>query len=375
MSQVTCAISGLRFQTNFCNSLTLPANEGFPHPIFAAPTKYLERMYSQHTRGNLNAIDSYLLFLALAHSSDSIYWEHPVTLDPTQDSTQALVENNIHQLISVLHKTRAIKHPSFQQPKFKVTYENSKLLQIPNWIKAWHSNIEHFHRGRATQHELDNLHEVEVKLSKLILSGESPERYSYVVADWADKAACFPDDKAESYKQVIRACFNTNKMFNTPLALIKEIKEYCEANIEVGSIHFHTLSKVLNEGISRHIDYLGGSSLALGYTLLPPSSNERSCLPDLDSTATEVSKEQASAASEYLASLVASTTSNAEQEEPPKRERFPDNLSFLKAKLEYRVKSNAVATAAKKEKAAALKAKIAATSTSSASSTISKGDL
>ena len=49
----------------------------------------------------------------------------------------------------------------------------------------------------------------------------------------------------------------------------KEIKDFCECNIEAGSIHFHTLLAVIGEGISRHIDYLGGSTLALGYTLLP----------------------------------------------------------------------------------------------------------
>ena len=40
------------------------------------------------------------------------------------------------------------------------------------------------------------------------------------------------------------------KMFNTPLVLLKEIKDYCECNIEAGSIHFHTLIQVLQEGIS-----------------------------------------------------------------------------------------------------------------------------
>jgi hypothetical protein len=194
------------------------------------------------------------------------------------------------------------------------------MIQIANWIEAWQENIDDFKHGRADLRQIQDLQEVENKLSKLILSGEPPERYSTTIAAWASQAAEFPPASDELYQRTIRSCFNITKMFNTPLSLLKEIKEYCECNIEAGSIHFHTLSAVLKEGIKRNTDYLGGSSLALGYTLLPAE--------DLtpESRAAEL-KNQAE-----VAALAAKAP-----ESKPVRADYASSLDFLRAELAYRV--------------------------------------
>ena len=106
----------------------------------------------------------------------------------------------------------------------------------------------------------------------MLNSGIPLDKLAGIVSEWASQAADFPHDKDDLYRKVIRSCFNATKMFNTPLATIKEVKDFCECNIQAGSVHFHTLSEILKEGIHRHVDYLGGSSLALGYTLLPVSN-------------------------------------------------------------------------------------------------------
>ena len=105
-------------------------------------------------------------------------------------------------------------------------------------------------------------------------------------------------------------------MFNTPLADIKEIKDYCECNIPLGSIHSHKLFEVLKEGISRHVDYLGMSELSLGYTLLDSEGNAVTDTRGKDSVNNIVSS-----APEAL----------------PVREEYPDSLSFLKAKIAYKI--------------------------------------
>lgn len=349
MAYVTCAISGVLFECSYFSALRLPATEGFPHPIFAANKKFLDALYKQHTKGQLNSTDSYLLFLAYLHSSDKIIWKYSATCNPNEDKVKKLVENNLAQLVAVLNKTNAIRHPRFKQPSFKVTYENANLAQIPNWIKAWEANIEAFYSTQASLTDLDALNKVQNKLANLILSGESPEKYSAVIADWACRAGSFPADKAERYKEVIRTCFNITKMFNTPLALLKEIKAYCEENIEVGSIHFHTLMQVLNEGITRHIDYLGGSSLALGYTILPTlqtvlGADAGSLVPLHSAQAKELEtrREQVKEADERLAGIIASAP-----DKQPVAEDYTSYGEFLKAKLAYRVAANAAKEAAK----------------------------
>lgn len=335
--RITCAISGLRFDTSYLEGISIEHTEGYFHPVFALPYRNLHHLYVQHCKGELTCNDSYLLFLAFLHSSGKVTWKHPATLKPTDARTKKLIENNLRQLIRVLEKTAVIKHPSFRQPEFKVTLDTSSLEQIPNWITAWNANIEFFQKGLVDIRVAQSLQEVENKLSYHIISGAEPQRYSYIIAKWASQAAGFPLDKDENWQKIIRSCFSITKMFNTPLPLLKEIKDYCECNIEAGSIHFHALSEVLREGISRHVDYLGGSSLALGYTLLPTLTDSSSESTGTDSVSPVPLKslEQERKSAEELLTIAASAPTA-----PPVPSSYPDTLSFLKAKLAFRVAKN-----------------------------------
>jgi hypothetical protein len=121
-------------------------------------------------------------------------------------------------------------------------------------------------------------------------------------------------------------------MFNISLELIKEIKDYCECNIDCDSIHFHTLSQVLREGIHRHTNYLGGGSLALGYTLLTEGTK----------TPEEKIREERNKAELEQIALQATDS-------PPQKEDYPDSLSYIKARLAYRVAKNLDNEVIKKE--------------------------
>lgn len=318
MAKITCAISGLKFTTSAFDTLSIPHTSGYYHPIFAASYTQLHQYYTKHCKGLLTPNDSYLLFLAFLHASDKIEWIVPVALSPNNSGTKRLIQNSLAQLIRVLEKTAIIRHPSFKQPSFKVTPEGNHLEQIPNWIQAWDDNIYLFYNEKATEKEQHDLILIENRLSRLILSGEKPERYSHVIASWASQAAIFPPHKDEYWQRTIRSCFNIDKMFNTPLKDLKEIKDFIECNIEAGSIHFHTLCHVLNEGISRHMDYLGGSSLALGYELLPAR------------TPAQKAKE------EIGENKIKEITEKAPEKEPVVTD-YPDFVTYLQAKLAYRV--------------------------------------
>lgn len=314
MARIHCAISGIVFHTDNV-PLVLPATAGYFHPVFAASNRHLYELYSKHIQGHLTSTDSYLLFLAFLHSTDKIRWEHPATCLPKEKGTIQLVENNIQQLIYVIEASNIISHPSFQQPAFSVTKGNSKLLQVPNWIAAWEDNIIAFKEGYKSQRIQEDLQKLENKLSYYIKSGLSPKDYSFAVASWAAKAADFPTTKREEWCKIIRTCYNSNKMFSTPTAELKAIKEYCEENIEAGSIHFHSLMSILREGVKRHKEFLGlGSPEALGYTLLP-----------VDSTQGDIE----------LAAILAKAP-----KAPPKREDYDTSLNFLRAQLRYRVVTN-----------------------------------
>ena len=320
MARVTCAISGIHFDVSYLETTHIPHSVGYYHPVFTIPITKLYQLYYQHTRNNLSPTDSYLLFCAFLHNTKQVDWQHPASLNPHEARTKKLIQNNLAQLIKVTEKTSIIQHPSFTQPSFVVSYDNCQLDQIGNWIIAWEENLILFNTKLADQYTRKSLQEIENRLSAMVDTGVPLDKLAGIVADWASQAAEFPHDKDDLYKKVIRSCFNSTKMFNTPLATIKEVKEFCECNIQAGSVHFHTLCEILKEGIHRHVDYLGGSPLALGYTLLPVSGTP-------SSRAELEVKNQA----ELLAIAAGAPL------EPPVVSEYPDSLSFLKAKLAYRV--------------------------------------
>ena len=271
-AKVTCAISGITFEVSHVGRLYIPASTGYFHPIFAASYTDLYSLYTAHCKGQLTPTESYLLFLAFMHSTSKIDWSYPCSLNPKDSYTTKYIENNIAQLLETIEKSACIEHPDFNQPEYKLTKDNSNLSTLQGWMESWQHNTLTFvsdkRELRRNQRIQEALSEVEDKLSYLILSGEKPEKCSNIIAQWASKAACFPETKNDDWQKIIRSCFNTNKMFNTPLEDIKEVKEFCELNIAAGSIHFHALSEILREGVKRHTDYLGGSYLALGYKIL-----------------------------------------------------------------------------------------------------------
>lgn len=313
MARIYCAISGLSFSCEH-GPLTILPEDGYFHPMFALPYKKLYTLYSKHCNGELTETDSYLLFLAFLHSTDQVHWNRPVTAKPRDSATIALIENNIHQLIRVIELTGAITIPSFKQPSFSVNKDNCSLEQIPNWILAWENNITAFRENYASQRTHEDLVKLENRIQYFLSSGTDPKSYATLVANWANKAAEFPYHKEEYWCKIIRSCFNDSKMFSTPIADIREVKEYCEQNIEAGSIYFHALMSTLREGSARHTNFLGLGSTAsnsLGYTLLPSDTTK-------DQTEVEA--------------IIAKAPVEA-----PIRADYESDLAFIRAKLRYRV--------------------------------------
>ena len=322
MANETCAISGLRFKIAGLEGTEIPASIGYYHPIFTLSHKKLYTLYYQHTRNKLTQVDSYLLFCAFLQATGQVEWNSPATCNPSETHTTKLVQNNLAQLISVYQKTSIIQHPSFRQPSFVVNYDNGRLDQVHNWIAAWQQNLVDFNVSRATYAQQRSLLKIEALLDEKLAIGIPAEQLPGIVASWASQAAEFPYEKNEVYQQVIRSCFNSAKMFKTPLNLIREVQQYCYANIEPESIHFFTLAETLKKGVALHLDYLGGSNLALGYTML-----------DIDSLKLTTDQKEGEL---KTAAALTSIVNNAPTE-PPVLIDYPDKLSFLKAKLAYKV--------------------------------------
>tara|TARA_R110000772_G_scaffold71825_2_gene157181 strand:+ start:217 stop:1227 length:1011 start_codon:yes stop_codon:yes gene_type:complete len=325
MTTISCAISGLTFNCSGIDNLHIPISAGYFHPLFAASSQDRQALYSRHCKGMLSPTDSYLLFLAILHASGNVEWHSHVKLNPLAQDTIVLVETNIAKLIHAIEQSAAILHPQFYQPSFRVTEHNCDLSSISAYIEELESNVADFRFGYASQKEADALQILENRLTALVLEGTHPDKCATIIAEWANKVAQFPEDKAELYIRTIKACFSPTKMFNTPASLLHEIKAYCELNIEAGSIHFHALEEVLEKGIANHLDYLGvGLAGTGGLETLPIEHKTTATISTRLPPVT--TKNQAA-----IAAVIAKAPKTL-----PQPADYSSNLEFLQAKLAYR---------------------------------------
>lgn len=323
---LTCAISGLSIQVTYCDNLKLHYTAGYYHPIFAASNKQLHAIYSRYIANELSPVDSYLLFLAFVHQSGLVDWQNPVAVqDPAAPLITKHIANYMARVISVVARSEAIKHPEFQQPTCRVSHKANSLPHILAYIRTWEANIDDFLLYRKELAAAERLNRIANKLEAHIKSAASLDSYTKIIADWAHTAAVFPAAKVDQYKAIITACCNKSVMFNTPLALIKEVKEYCEENIEVGSIHYHTLNKALTLAVRNHIDYLGTTYTTSDYSIASVGTSSLATNTDaIKSQLTEAIK-------------------NAPITEPIAAQ-YPNKLEFIKAKLAYRLAQSSKST-------------------------------
>lgn len=317
MARVICGISNIPIKISYVPMLL--KNRELNHPIFTLKQKDLLNLYIKYTKGELSDIDSYLLFLALLYSTDAVKFVAPARIT---SSTSRIIASQIGQLVNVIWQTDAIKHPRFKQPKYKLTKDNDTLDNVKIWIQAWQSNINDFKLGLSRDSDIRKLAKVEEKLYKVIHSPDaSNQLLASVIADWADKAADFPADKADNWKLIIRKCFNPSAMFSTPKAKILEIKHYCEENLEIGTVHRIKLMEVLKHGIALHNDFLGigvfdnPKDAELGYTLLDNTED------------TKVAKQKEE---DILLKIAAEAPDKF-----PIESNYPNKLAYIRAKVAY----------------------------------------
>ena len=225
MAKIICGISDIPIIIPHV-PMTLSRRE-YNHPIFYLPQRKLLGLYSTYTKDHLTDIDSYLLFLALLKSTDSVEFVVPAQIT---SSTAHLIAANIGQLVNIIWQTNAIRHPSFKQPRFFIRADTANLDNIKIWIASWQKNIDDFKSGIDRDSEIRKLKKVEDKLARLIHSPEAGNiRLASAVAEWADKAACFPISKKDAWKLIIRKCYNLEAMFSTPKAVNNSIA-FCSAS-------------------------------------------------------------------------------------------------------------------------------------------------
>jgi hypothetical protein len=322
MAKILCAYSGINFTVEHF-PVTLTSRESY-HPIFDVPQKKLLSYLSKWAGSELTPTDSYLLFLALLKSSESVEFRVPVY---RHELTASIVAKNMESLATTVIKLNAVANPSVIFPHFAITPETKGLLNIHHWIEAWQDAWKDFQEGNKKYDVSRRLVRREAALEKLIKNPhKTQESYAKSLAEWASEAGTFPTSKtlvgdkqvplSEYWKQIIVSCSTDIGIYSIPLQDIRELLFHCESEVPIGTIFSHKLFHTLRKAIDKQANFLG---IDRGERFNHSTTFE--ILDDSDTIET---------------ANISAILQKAPTEEP-KQGSYPTKLTYLRAKLAWQM--------------------------------------
>ena len=334
MSNILCNKSGILFHCEYM-PISL-SNREYYHPLFTLPKKRLLALAGDWAVGKIPKTESYLLFLALLDSTSLIQWRQPARYT---DKTNAIVANNMENLLHIIGKIDVIKHPTFTLPQFVISYDTGDLSNVHHWIQTWIGIYNDWHTGykfAATERLLERREQALEKLirsehvvaadknNKILLA--TNDKLGINIAEWAADAGSFPKSLmthpfihtpitiSDYWKQIIRASIDMSKIWYYPQKDIEELIDHSEDYISHGSIYAHTLMARLKGGLQKKADFESFGDFDLD------SEDTRFTLLDAETDNYTVNK---------MAAI------NAAPKDEPKRENYATHFLYIKAKLNW----------------------------------------
>ena len=325
---IICATSSLSFTTeHFPGQL---ANREFSHPVFSIPQKrllsYVGQWASQDS-AKFTPIDSYLLFVALLKSTDLVDFRAPTI---RTERTAQVIAQNMELLCKVVSRLNSITSPESFFPHYVISKETQDLDNVEFWIQNWADSYEDFRAGKMRdsqgKDEWKKLLIRENALERLIKNPHRPiSSYSQQLGDWASVAGSFPEfimnnplppfqkiSCSDYWKILISKCSRSDSLFSIPSTDLKELLDHCEEHISAGSIFSNSLFKTLRFALEKQKNYLGLGDMDISkstFTILRSGDSVES------------------------ANIQAAMDSAPQ--ELPRREQYPTNFAYMKAKFRY----------------------------------------
>lgn len=319
--KILCSKSGIEFTAEHFPG-TFFSRE-LHHPIFSLEQKKLLSYTGKWAAGELTPTDSYLLFLALLNSSEQIQFRISCKKTPMTDS---IVANNMEYLVRTVIKLNAIRTPGTLFPFFAITAETCTLSNVHHWIEVWENCWKDFESGARRDIIHRELSRRETALQRMIKNPHKPiKEYAPQIAEWASTAGSFPtflipnpftkDSKkiplSTYWKEVIIRSTRNEYLYTIPDNDLQELLDHCEENIPPGSIYSHALFEALRHALAKKKNFLGLGDMDLRstYQILddPKDVESANFKAMIDSAPIEV----------------------------PRREQYPTQFAYMKAKLRW----------------------------------------
>ena len=318
--KILCSLSGVEFTCEHFPG-TFHSRE-LSHPIFFLEQKRLLSYLGKWSGGELTKTDSYLLFLALLHSTELVHFRTPVYRTLQTDS---IVAQNIEHLSRAIIKMNAVRNAEKTFPSYVISPDTRDLSNVKYWIDNWVSGYDEWRSGYKSAHDSSKLIRREQALERLIKNPHKQVKdYSGQLADWASVAGSFPEylvvspfsgqqiTLSEYWQQLIVRSSKSEQLFSIHRPDLEELLEHCEDKVSAGSIYAHNLFKVLRTALEKQRNFLGLGDQDLGkttYTLLDSSGNVEDA---------------------NIKMMIDSAPG-----EEPRREQYPKLFDFIRAKARW----------------------------------------
>lgn len=327
MAKIICAYSSVEFA---CEHLPFAlSSRELAHPLFSVDKKKLLGLAGKWSNNELTPTESYLTYLALLHSTGLLEWRVPVQYTP---KTNAIIANNMEQLIHIVGKIDVIKHPSFVLPHFVISPDTCTLENSYHWIQIWNQNYTDWIEQVKSHYNDQELQRRELALEKLLkTSARKIEDYPKILAAWARVAADFPTfnitlmgkriELADYWESIVIKCAKEETVFQVPEADLNELIQHCEENlIGDASLNSVSLMRYLRKGQKMQQNYLGLGDIDLA---------------SKEGTAYRILKPEESAEDANIQNMIDTAPANE-----PQRHMYPTLIEYIKAKARWTIAQN-----------------------------------
>lgn len=313
MAKILCNLSSLYFNVEHF-PIHLTQNETH-HPIFDVPLKRLWKYFPKWQAGELDQIDSYLLFVSYLHATELIEFRVAASYN---DKTDSIVSQNMESLVEIIGNIVSVRNPRVIFPRFVVSHDTRNLSNVRHWISLWKDVYTDFTNGLKAQDARTKLQKREAALERLIKNPAiHPHKYAHLLAQWASIAGNFPEFTIqyrgstiscnEYWQDIITKCYRQEEIIQIERTDLQELLTHCEEYIELGSIFSYQLFTTLREGLETIDGFFGIGNTT--FSILGANDD---------------------VGESNLQLLI-----NDAPVEPPKRTDYPSDFAFLKAKMKW----------------------------------------
>lgn len=326
MLNLTCSISGVPFSVPGPH-LRLRSSHPI-HPIFQLTFKDLQSCIGSLHELKIQEENLHLLNLALIASTELVEFHSPILLNSQVSRFHFQWAEKLFALVVLMHEI-PLEIRAHRFPKI-IFHKDSGMIpeHLKGLIEVWGESLDAYKLGKSLESRADEISRKEQALERLVRNKhKSPASYASKLADWAAIAGNFPSFEIrnpDGKNQTLCAYWKDlivllSKTPNLPAKYEKDVVElenHLIENLDLGTLYSGALLALVSRAKAKLQNYLEFGDFDM------PAPKQSFQIKDFGSSdPCFVQKAYA-------------------PKEEPKKEDYPDLISYLKARARFLVAQN-----------------------------------